>query len=125
METELQLAVGYIETFAGNGKARSTGWTYRQASGFTEFGGTRANFPGAATVDLARLDVAKMFANIARAKRTLNVEDGTPSHVNIDYRPQFDPAANVNIYLSNSFGESGYLATRLDGRVERAYPYGG
>ena len=25
METELQLAVGYIETFAGNGKARSTG----------------------------------------------------------------------------------------------------
>ena len=25
MDTELQLAVGYIETFAGNGKARSTG----------------------------------------------------------------------------------------------------
>ena len=25
METELQLATGYIETFAGNGKARSTG----------------------------------------------------------------------------------------------------
>ena len=25
METELQLAIGYIETFAGNGKARSTG----------------------------------------------------------------------------------------------------
>ena len=25
METALQLALGYIETFAGNGKARSTG----------------------------------------------------------------------------------------------------
>ena len=25
METELQLALGYIDTFAGNGKARSTG----------------------------------------------------------------------------------------------------
>ena len=25
METDVQLAVGYIETFAGNGKARSTG----------------------------------------------------------------------------------------------------
>jgi hypothetical protein len=25
MDTELQLATGYIETFAGNGKARSTG----------------------------------------------------------------------------------------------------
>jgi len=25
METDLQLAIGYIETFAGNGKARSTG----------------------------------------------------------------------------------------------------
>src|SRR5262245_45339067 len=25
METEVQLAIGYIETFAGNGKARSTG----------------------------------------------------------------------------------------------------
>ena len=25
MDTELELAAGYIETFAGNGKARSTG----------------------------------------------------------------------------------------------------
>jgi len=25
METDVQLAIGYIETFAGNGKARSTG----------------------------------------------------------------------------------------------------
>jgi hypothetical protein len=29
----------------------------------------------------------------------------------------------VDIHVANDFHESGYLATRLDGTVERAYPY--
>lgn len=105
------------------GKQRHTGWVYRQASGFEDFGGTSANFPGSAAVDLARLDVAALFKNLSLAKRVLRVEDADQAYVNIDYRPRFDPAPNVNIYLSNEFRESGYLATRLDGRVERSYPF--
>jgi len=106
------------------GTRRHSGWVYRPAGGFTDFGGAGANFPGSAAVDLSRLDVATLFANIARAKRVLHVAGSNQTYVNIDYRPAFDPAPNVNVYLSNRFHESGYLATRLDGRVERAYPFG-
>jgi len=107
------------------GRNRHSGWVYRPGSGFSDFGGISANFPGSSTVDLRRLDVPALFANLSRAKRVLHVSNANQAYVNIDYRPQFDPAPNVNIYLSNEFNESGYLATRLDGSVERAYPYSG
>ncbi|RNL77493.1 DUF1707 SHOCT-like domain-containing protein [Nocardioides marmorisolisilvae] len=107
------------------GGKRHSGWVYRQASGFTDFGGTTANFPGSAVIDLKKLDVAAMMSNVARAKRVLHVQNATQNYVTIDYRPQFDPAPNVNIYLTNQYGEAGYLATRLDGKVERAYPFAG
>ena len=104
---------------------RHHGWVYRQTSGFTDFGGVSANFPGSSAVDLAKLDVSAMMSNLARAKRVLHVASANQAYVTIDYRPQFDPAPNVNIYLSNTYHESGYLATRLNGQVERAYPFAG
>jgi len=106
------------------GRARHAGWNYREGE-FREFGGVSANFPGSAVVDTRRLDVAAVVRNLAKARRVLKVEDVSLSYVSIDYRPRFDDAANVNIYLTNPYGESGYLATTLDGRVERAYPFGG
>jgi hypothetical protein len=105
------------------GKKRHAGFLYRQGAGWTDFGGVTANFPGSAVIDLRRLDVSALVHNIARARRTLNVEDASQTYVNIDYRPQSDDAPNVNIYVSNKFNESGYLATRLDGTVERAYAF--
>jgi hypothetical protein len=105
------------------GTHRHAGFLFRPASGWTDFGGVTANFPGAAAVDLRKLDVPALIRNIARARRTLNVEDFSVTYVSIDYRPQFDDAPNVNIHVSNPFNESGYLATRLDGTVERAYPF--
>lgn len=106
------------------GRQRNTGWRYAGGS-FDEFGPPMANFPGSAVLDTTKLDVAKLVRNIATARRTLGVEDGQVSHINLSYRPTFDEAPNVNIYVSNGFSESGYLATTLDGRVERAYPYDG
>jgi len=106
------------------GRQRNTGWRYADGA-FDEFGPPMANFPGSAVLDTAKLDVAKLVRNIATALRTLRVEDGQVSHINLSYRPTFDEAPNVNIYVSNGFSESGYLATTLDGRVERAYPYDG
>jgi hypothetical protein len=105
------------------GTHRHAGYIYRPANGWTDFGGVTANFPGAQAVDVRRLDVPALIRNIAKARRTLNVADFSLTYVSIDYRPQFDDAPNVNIYVSNPFNESGYVATRLDGTIERAYPF--
>ncbi len=104
------------------GKARFAGWIYRNGQ-FSDFGGVSANFPGSDSVDTRRLDVAALMKNIGKARRTLDVEDYSTTYVTLNYRPQFDEAPNVNIYVANEFGESGYLATFLDGRVERSFPY--
>jgi len=105
------------------GTKRHSGWVYRSTTGFTDFGGVMTNFPGSASVDLTKLNVTALIANVSRAKRVLNVEDANQTYVTIDYRPQFDDAPNVRIYLTNKFNESGYLATTLSGTVERSYPF--
>lgn len=114
----------YVIVRAPIGKNRNTGWRYADGQ-FSEFGPAMANFPGSATIDAAKLDRAKLFRNIATARRTLNVEDGQVTHVSLSYRPAFDDEPNVNIYVGNEFSEGGYLATVLDGRIERSYPFGG
>lgn len=106
------------------GKQRNTGWRYAGGR-FDDFGPPMANFPGSAIVDTARLDLAKLLRNIATARRTLGVEEISLTYVSINYRPATDDEPNVNIYVSNAFSESGYLATTLGGRIERAFPYGG
>lgn len=106
------------------GRQRNTGWRYADGR-FVEFGPPMANFPGSELVDIAKLDLAKLLRNIATARRTLKVEDPNLTYVTINYRPQFDAEPNVNIYVSNEFSESGYLATTLRGGIERSYPFGG
>ncbi len=107
------------------GKNRHAGWLYRPGNGWSDFGGVTANFPGSAVVDTTNLDVPALLRNIGKARRTLNVEDINMTYVILNYRPQFDEAPNANVYVTNQFHESGYLATTLDGRVERAYPFAG
>jgi hypothetical protein len=105
------------------GTHRHTGLLYRPANGWQDFGGVTADFPGSKPVDLTRLDVRALVRNIAKARESLNVDDVSQTYVIVDYRPDFDATANVDIHVANSFGESGYLATTLDGSVERAFPY--
>lgn len=107
----------------GPGAHRHTGLLYRVTDGWQDFGGVSADFPGSKPVDLQQLDVRALVHNIARARRTLGVDDVSQTYVVIDYRPQFDPSPNVDVHVANSFGESGYLATTMDGSVERAFPY--
>lgn len=106
------------------GKNRYSGWLYRDGE-WTDFGGVAANFPGSEPVNLRKLDVAALIRNIAKARRSLNVEDYSTTYVTLNYRPQFDASPNANIYVANEFRESGYLATTLSGKVERAFPYEG
>jgi hypothetical protein len=106
------------------GKARHSGWIYRDER-FSDFGGVTANFPGADVIETGKLDVPALIRNIAKARRTLNVEDYNQTYVTLNYRPQFDPAPNVNIYVSNQYQESGYLATTLSGGIEQSYPFSG
>jgi hypothetical protein len=103
------------------GKARQEGWLYRKGT-WTGFGGIRATFPGTQVVDTNRLDIPALARNIARAKRTLNVEQ-PQAYVIIRFLPQIDQTPSVDVHVSNTFQESGYLATTLDGQVQRAYPY--
>lgn len=104
------------------GKARQSGWLYRDGT-WTGFGGVRATFPGARTLDTRRLDIAALTRNIARARRTLHVERPAQAYVILRFMAQVDRVPSVDIHVSNQFQESGYLATTLDGTVERAYPY--
>ncbi len=103
------------------GKARQEGWLYRKGT-WTGFGGIRATFPGTRVVDTNRLDIPALARNITRAKRTLNVEQ-PQAYVIIRFIPRIDQAPSVDVHVTNQFQESGYLATTLDGKVERAYPY--
>jgi hypothetical protein len=105
------------------GGRRHAGFSYRPASGWTDFGGVTANTPGTEPVDLQGLDVRALARNIARARRTLNVEDPTMTYVIVRHHSTFDPAPSVDIHVMNEFKESGYLATTMDGTVERAYPF--
>ncbi len=104
------------------GEARSAGWIYRDGT-WREFGGVRASFPGSQPVDLSRIDVGALVGNIERARTTLGVEDISTSYVVVhDYSADEPP--QVYVYVSNEYGESGYLATRPGGAVVRAYPFG-
>ena len=105
------------------GKARQAGWLFRNDSGWTNFGGVRATFPGSAVVDTNRLDIPALVRNVARARRTLNVEAPSQAYVIIRFIRRIDEVPSVDIHVTNQFQESGYLATTLDGKVERAYPY--
>jgi hypothetical protein len=71
-------------------------------------------------VSLGPLDVGRMFDNIARAKRSLDVPDGKLTHVLVN---DWGDGPSVNIYIGNTFNESGYLKTTLSGEVLRSYPY--
>lgn len=72
-------------------------------------------------VDVGSVDVRRLFANIATAKDTLRVQRGELTHVLV-HRWSGEPPS-VNIYIGNTFNESGYLRTTLSGDVIRAYPY--
>ncbi|HET6152378.1 MAG TPA: DUF1707 domain-containing protein [Marmoricola sp.] len=120
---ELTLYGDYVVVQVPAGKHQQTGWLYRDGA-FTTFGGRTGVFPGSVPVSTAKLNVAALMRNLAIARGALGVPHGDGAYVNIDYRPEFDPAPNVNIYVTNKANQSGYLATEPSGRIERAYPYG-
>jgi hypothetical protein len=72
-------------------------------------------------IDLGKVDVRRMFANIDTARATLDVERGRLTHVLVN--SWIGDVPSVNIYIGNKFNEGGYLKTRLSGDVIRAYPY--
>ena len=68
--------------------------------------------------DLGALDVRRLFANIATAKKALRVQQGELTHVVVRRRSR--RGGGVSIYVGNTFDESGYLATTVGGRHDRA-----
>ncbi len=72
-------------------------------------------------VDVGAIDVRRMFANIAAARRTLDVEKGRFTHALL-IRWGEEPA-ELNIYVGNEFNESGYLSSTPAGAITRRHPY--
>jgi hypothetical protein len=77
--------------------------------------------PPSPVVDLGAIDVRRLFANIATARKTLGVQGGRLSHVLVHTWTDGQPT--VNIYVANSYGESGYVTTTMSGEVLRRFPY--
>ena len=102
-------------------KSRQAGWLYRRGS-WSSFGGVRATFPGAQAVNTKQLDVPALVRNIRRARATLSVRTPAQTYVILRSIRNVDVVPSVDIHLVNAFRESGYLATTLDGRVEKAFP---
>ena len=120
---DLTLYGDYAVMNVPKAKSRQEGWIFRNASGFTSFGGVRATFPGARPVATSRLKVPALVRNISRARATLRVEDPSQTYVVVRFIPGADKVPSVDIHVANKFNESGYLATTMRGRVERAYPF--
>ncbi len=72
-------------------------------------------------IDLGAVDVRRLFANIALARKTLDVQRGKLTHVLVNH--WIGDVPSVNIYIGNSFNESGYLKTTLSGEVLNRFPY--
>ena len=72
-------------------------------------------------VDLGTVDVRRLFDNIATARRILQVEKGRFTHA-ILIRWGDEPT-ELNIYIGNTFNESGYLSSTPDGEITRRHPY--
>lgn len=103
------------------GGRRLERWSYDDGE-FQKFGAVTTNARGTKVVDLRRLGLKALVANIARAKRTLNVEKPETIYVIIEDSSLGD-GPEAHIYVSNKFNESGYLATTFGGRVVRSYPF--
>jgi hypothetical protein len=96
-------------------------WSYRDGA-FEQYGSITTNSPGTAVVDLRQLRLKALVANIARAKRTLNVEKPETVYV-IVANDSLGDGPEAHIYVTNEYNESGYLATTFGGKVVRSYPF--
>ena len=102
-------------------RARMERWSYDGA--WTQDTEARRVVGAEGVIDLAQLDVGRLFANIRQAERTLEVQRGRLTHVLVN--TWTDGAPTVNIYIGNDYNETGYLKTTLAGDVVRAFPYDG
>ncbi len=103
----------------GATRPRVTRWSYDGT--WRRDRATTAVPRSAEVVDLGALDVRRLFANIATAKKVLRVQQGELTHVVV--RRRSGEAAVVSIYVGNTFNESGHLSTTPAGQVLRRVPY--
>jgi len=104
-----------------HGGRRHEMWSYSDGA-FEQYGSVTTNSPGTAVVDLRQLRLPALVANIARAKRTLNVEKPGTIYV-ILANDTLGDGPEAHIYVTNEYNESGYMATTFGGKVVRSYPY--
>lgn len=97
-------------------------WVYRDGS-WTESGSASANSSDTGLVDLGDVDAAALAGSVRAAIETLNVEKPDNRYFIIDHSTTFETEPMISVYLSNKYGESGYLLTTLSGAVVATHPY--
>ncbi|MGV9673847.1 DUF1707 domain-containing protein [Nocardia sp. NPDC003482] len=97
---------------------RLVDYTYR--GGFAPSRNPTTRKPDTPTIDLAPLDAAAIGRLLTQAPATLQVPDGTISHLTFDLD---HGTPLVRIFVSNTFNESGYLEADFAGVVRRTSPF--
>ena len=108
----------FVEVPVRGSRPRAEDWSYDGAWRRESAASSAIRFPQ--VVDLGGVSVRRLFANIAVARRTLDVERAQLTHVVV--RRNLEGTPTVNIYVGNSFDESGYLMTTLSGEILRRFP---
>lgn len=96
-------------------------YTYR--GGFEQQGEVTSRQTSTATVDLAAIDIGALARLIADAPGLLRVDKGAVSHIGYDADRTTGPT--LNVYVTNSFNENGYMTATPAGVILRTYPFKG
>ncbi|MDQ6525380.1 DUF1707 domain-containing protein [Nocardioides sp. LHD-245] len=72
-------------------------------------------------IDLRKVDLAAAVANIARARRSSNVEEPDAPGISFGYDPEYGGV--VEFHISNQYSEVGTMTTDLSGRILERRPF--
>lgn len=110
-----------VDVPTSDGKSRHETWLYREAQ-WQRTNEATANLTGDVTVNLAKVNLSKLEANIAQAEATLGID--VPTQVYVLVGSGWTGTANsLAIHVNNKFGENAFMTTNLPGRVLQRYPF--
>lgn len=106
-------------------QTRYVSYVYRPGSGAEE-GIIKGTLPDSNTpVSVKNFRWDAVPALFARADKELKVEDPTSRYLSMRQPNKvFDTPVGMDVYLTNDFGESGYLEADTQGKVEKVMPAG-
>jgi hypothetical protein len=101
-------------------------YTYRSGQGVEKGIISGSLGSGKTAVGLDDFDWDKVPSLLSEAQRKLNVDDANIRYLVLNLPDStFDSPVGMSVYLSNSYGQSGYLQATPKGKVLTVMPYDG